>query len=546
MEKKFKTLEQTDYLIVGSGVAGAAICSKLLKNDPNTKILMLEAGNKVEMRNFAQYQNYVVSGDTPYAFCQDENYPDRDKSGENKTNDRNLELRGSRLMMYGGSTVHWGGWSFRLKPEDFRLKTNTGKGIDWPIDYNDLESYYGDAEDYIGVAGNSESEVVPRTSKYPYPAYPYTLEDSLLKNALEKKGYSHDNMPIARHGINDTDSPHPPCQTTGTCKYCPFGARYVAANYLDDMKRYNDYPNFQIRINSFVRNLEMNSKSEADGVTFHDTKEDQWYKVSAKTVIVAAGAIESAKLLLRSKPVDSWPYGVGNDFDLVGRNLITHPYFIYQAEIDENPDRLQPEMNFPTMVSRYFDSKEQQRFGKFILVSTPSAPVPVNEDDKSTSIVKMMQEGKTREQIDAEIKGKSIVQIHGIIEVFSEHKNRVKNLSKINHLGLIETDVEYEKPKNFDCRMEVVEDILEGLFEEMGAKNVKQTMMSWRADHAACLTRMSENEREGVVDKNLKVHGVDNLYICSNASFSSLGAVNPTLTLTALSLRLGDHLIQQQ
>jgi choline dehydrogenase-like flavoprotein len=111
-----------ETIIIGSGVAGAALVSRLLKKNPNASIVMLEAGSKVEMKNFAQYQNYVVTGQTPYSFCQDLNYPDRDKPGENISTDNNLSLRGARLLMYGGSTVHWGGWSFRLKPEDFRLK----------------------------------------------------------------------------------------------------------------------------------------------------------------------------------------------------------------------------------------------------------------------------------------------------------------------------------------------------------------------------------------------------------------------------------------
>ena len=77
----------------------------------------------------------------------------------------------------------------------------------------------------------------------------------------------------------------------------------------------------------------------------------------------------------------------------------------------------------------------------------------------------------------------------------------------------------------------------------MGGVKPKRTMLSWRADHASCTCRMAKTEAEGVVDKNMKVFGVDNLYICSNGAFSSLGTVNPTLTVTALALRLGRHLV---
>lgn len=535
---------KVETIIIGSGVAGAALASRLLKKNPNASIVMLEAGTKVEMKNFAQYQNYVITGQTPYGFCQDLNYPDRDKPGENTSTDKNIQLRGARLLMYGGSTVHWGGWSFRLKPEDFKLKTNTDKGIDWPIDYEELEPYYGQAENYIGVAGNSNSTVVPRSTPYPFPAYPYTLEDQLLKDALKKFNYEFDHMPIARHGITQTDSSHAPCQTTGTCKYCPFGARYVAANYLDDMIRYNDYPNFKIIKQAFVVAINMASKSKAEAVVYIDQTTKEQITLYADQIIIAAGAIESAKLLLRSKS-DFWTKGIGNDNDLVGRNFITHPYFVYQAELDSNPEKLQPEMNFPTLVSRHFDSEAEQKDGKFILMAPPGAPIPENEQGNATSIVQLMQQGYTRAEIDRIITGKTFVQIHGIIEVFSELDNRVENLDKINHLGLIETAITFKQPADFETRMAKVETYLKAIFDEMGAQNMKPTMMSWRADHAACLTRMSDSPETGVVDKNLKIFGTDNLYVLSNASFSSLGAVNPTLTLTALSLRLSDYLNQQ-
>ena len=119
------------------------------------------------------------------------------------------------------------------------------------------------------------------------------------------------------------------------------------------------------------------------------------------------------------------------------------------------------------------------------------------------------------------------------------------NLDKINHLGLIETAITFKQPADLETRMAKVETYLKAIFDEMGAQNMKNTMMSWRADHAACLTRMSDSPETGVVDKDLKIFGTNNLYVLSNASFSSLGAVNPTLTLTALSLRLSDHLNQQ-
>ena len=80
------------------------------------------------------------------------------------------------------------------------------------------------------------------------------------------------------------------------------------------------------------------------------------------------------------------------------------------------------------------------------------------------------------------------------------------------------------------------------IYEAMGAELTDDANVSWRADHAACTCRMSSDPSGGVVNKDLQVHGMDNVLVCSNAVFPNLGAVNPTLTLTALALRLADSL----
>lgn len=529
---------KVETLIVGTGVAGTAVAHKLLHADPNAEILMLEAGPKVKMKDFTLWQNYVVTGNKPYEFTEDLPYPSRDQPGENlNVGKTEIPLQGSRLMIYGGSTVHWGGWSFRLKPEDFHLYSNTGHGIDWPFGYDTLEPYYTQAEHYIGVSGDSEDQCPPRKGPYPFPAFPFTLEDGLPADAMQQLGIPYSHVPIARHGITKTDSPNAPCQTTGTCKYCPFGARFVAGNFLDNMRRFDDFPNLHVRDRSVVEHLIMADRSTVAGAVVRDLRTKERYTIEAGRVLLAAGAIEVPKLLLRSRS-ELFPLGVGNREgdrqDLVGRNFITHPYFGFQATLPSNPKRLQPEMGFPTLVTRYFDSRKEQEAGKFIIIHPNSSP--------SVDLAQGMQNGLTRDEMDAYVEGPVTVQLQGLVEIFSEYDNRVTNLPKVNHLGLIETKVNYSKADGFDEQMEHIADECNRIFTAMGATGMSQNMMSWRADHTACTVRMSDTPELGVVDPNLKVFDVDNLYICSNGVFSSLGAVNPTLTLTALALRLGDHL----
>lgn len=539
---------KTDVLIIGSGVAAAAIANRLLEADPHRDILILEAGTRVKMQDQALWADFMVSGSSyaklPYFKYNDLPYPERDSPGENLSIGKTVvPLNGARVMTYGGSTIHWGGWSFRLKPEDFHLKTNTGAGANWPFDYHTLEPYYCQAECYIGVAGDSNNADPPRSQPYPFPGYPFTAEDQPALKAMQSNHLSIANVPIARHGITNTTSRHAPCKTTGTCKYCPFGARYAAPNFLNDMVNWGNFPNFRIKDNCVVEELLMSSRNRASGARCYDKATGEYLNIDANTVIVASGAIESPKLLLRSRS-EHWPNGVGNDHDLVGRYFVTHPYFVFSATIPENPDRLQPEMDFPTLCTRYYDSAAEQEKGKFILIVPPSAPASLI-NGKTQSITQMMQNGMLPDDIRKAVAGPAQVQIHGMIEIPSEYQNRVLNFDKRNRIGLWETIVDYSQAPDFDDRMKVIGEHVAAIFKAMGAKPNPTPSVSWRADHAACTCRMADDAKDGVIDRDLKVFDVDNLYVCSNAAFPNTGAINPTLTLTALSLRLGEHLVSK-
>jgi choline dehydrogenase-like flavoprotein len=531
---------RADTVIIGSGVAATTVAQKILEADAQASVLILEAGVRVKTKDYGLWEQYMLTRQTPYDQFTDLPYPTRDISGENTSaGGTDMPLNGARVFAYGGSTLHWGGWSFRLKPEDFYLRSNTGEGIDWPFDYNELEGFYCDAERHLAVSGDSEDPLLKRSQPYPFRAFPYTLMDRPMADGLDKLGLTYGHLPIARRGVSKEPSRHAPCQTTGTCKYCPFGARYAACNYLDDMIEWNDWPGLTVRLGAIVDRIVMDGKRRVKGITYWDRETGETRDVEASRVIIAAGAIESAKLLSRSAS-DEWPSGIGNDHDLVGRYLVTHPYFTFEGRLAENPLRLQAEMDFPTLVSRHYDSEAEQAAGKFVLVSPPDAV--------GYRLADAMQKGRSRAEIDKALSGQNVIQIHGMVEVFGRHYNRVTVANdsdgkvNFNRVGLPMTQVEFTKDPDFDKRMDAIQSKVGEIFKSMNAPATGKKTISWRADHAAAVCRMSSKETEGVVDADLKVHGVDNLHVISNAVFPNIGAINPTLTLTALALRLGDHL----
>jgi choline dehydrogenase-like flavoprotein len=168
-----------DFLIIGSGVAATALTERLLENDPSASILILEAGDRVPTKDFAVWQDFLIRGNHPYIHCRDLAYPNPPGGpGENANfGTTRVTLRGSRLFVYGGSTMEWGGWSLRLKPEDFVLRRETGQGADWPFGYEALETHYCQAERHLAVSGNSSDTTVVRAAHYPFKHVPLTFED---------------------------------------------------------------------------------------------------------------------------------------------------------------------------------------------------------------------------------------------------------------------------------------------------------------------------------------------------------------------------------
>jgi len=532
---------KVDTLIIGSGVVATALTKRLLEHKPNMTILILEAGQRYKTKDFGIWENFQVTGDYPYPQMFDLPYPERDKPGENRLVGEGAQiptaftLNGGRALAYGGSTNIWGGWTFRRKPEDFYLKTLTGHALDWPFDYDTLEPYYCQAEDYLAVSGDSKVQDPPRSKPYPFHEFPYSYVDQPVGKAMAKLGISYDHLPIARRGVSAIPSKHAPCQVTGTCDYCPFGARFVAADYMDDLRKWHDYPNLEIRLGVVVMSIRMATKRRAAGVVCRDTATGDQYTIDADRVIVAAGTFESPKLLLRSRSRE-WPNGVGNDSDNVGRYLITHPYMIYAGSLPENPDKMQWELNFPTLVSRYFDTPKEQAKGKFVLVNAPNI--------EAQSIAQMMQAGYSNAKINRVITGAVPISLHGMVEIFGQYENRVTNLDKTNHFGMPESVIHFTPDRAALERIQEIGKVVKRIFEQMGGTYAdgNPSVNSWRCDHAASTCRMSKDPKDGVVDGDLRVHGTDNLYLCGNAVYPNLGSINPTDTVTALAFRLGDHL----
>lgn len=517
-----------DYetILIGSGVAATMLAQALLETNPKASILILEAGPMIELRNRRSWWDLALSpkdGKAPYEFTYDvESGPD----AESTSTGIPWGFKESRVRALGGSTMHWGGWALRYQPEDFACRTRTGQGADWPFGYNEIEPWYTAAEAVLSVGGRADEPGPPRTGPYPLPAFPWSAHESLLADAFEERGLVPGHMPIARFSR---------CMTTGTCRYCPIGSRYTATDHLASLLRDPAHTGLRVQTERPVVAL-VAGPTRVSGVRVLDRNSGEPEFISGDRIVVCAGAYESPKLLLRSVS-EYWPNGIGNRYDQVGRYLVTHTMIRVKGKALKNDEQWFQEYDFPTLMSRTWDNPDRQASGKVFVFNNRSLP--------NTDIAALIAEGKTRQEVEQAVRGTRHAGLDAFVEEFGAFNNRVTLGAGTNKFKLPHTQIEFERSRDYEAE---IARVLVDMTAILGAAgyapaDVKPTdILPPRGDHSSGTCRMGVDEASSVTDRNLLVHGLENLYVCSNAVLPNAAAVNPTLTLSALALRLGAHL----
>jgi choline dehydrogenase-like flavoprotein len=526
-----------DVVFVGSGVAAAIAGAALARS--GTKVLFLEAGPRVDRGTaVATFQDSVAKG-------QNSPFPDQPYAPQREESDFSAyyveagpeTFRGQQARVVGGTTWHWGGLALRFRPNDFQLKSRFGVGVDWPITYDDLEPWYCVAEDELGVAGDSQEDFgSPRTRPYPMPPIPMTYADKQVKASSDPLGYTMAPFPQARNSVWRDGRPQ--CCGNASCvPICPIQAKYDATVHLARAER----AGARVEAQAVVRRVVIGSDRHVQSVRFlrPDRSEGEAH---GRIYVIAAHAIETPKLLLLSA-APGVSGGVANSSDQVGRNLLT--------QIDIGIQGLTRDPVFPYRGPVSTGGIKELRDGPFRSERAAVGMSPSNEGWERAvgpmavalhHIKKGLRGDALKQAIRHDVARQMI--IGSSAEMLPDPANRVELApDQPDGIGIPRPRIYFKYDTYAMKGLEVAHAAQNAIMARLGATQL--TQLGPVADSAIMggTARMGRDAKTSVVDANLRTHDHPNLFIVGSAVFPTITSSAPTLTIAALSARLGAYLL---
>ncbi|AFY51225.1 choline dehydrogenase-like flavoprotein [Nostoc sp. PCC 7524] len=502
-----------DVIIIGTGAGGGTLAYKLAAS--GKKILILERGNFLP-RNKRNWDSHEVM---------------RYRNSENWYDKNGKSIEPNTHYYVGGNTKFYGGALFRLREQDFeKVIHQDGISPEWPLKYQDFAPYYDQAEKLYEVHGKRGLDPTePAThADYPFPAISHEPYIQHICDALKDRGLHPFYLPLAIK-LNEVNRHLSACIRCDTCDGFPCLMNAKADADINGIRPAMAYTNIKLLTNAKVVHLHTSpSGREVTGVEAEIAGTRQIF--SGDIVIVACGAINSAALLLKSAN-DKHPNGLANSSQLVGRNYMAHKFAVIMSLSTE----LNPTVFPKTLAVTDFYWGEAdfaypmgsvQMLGninkdKIAAYGPPLMPNIVAQTIANHSVGWLLI---TEDLPDVNNR----VRVNGE-QLFLEYTNN--NESAFNRLIKRWTEV----LKSIDSRHQ----------KSQISIHIPQNMTVKEVGHQCGTCRFGEDAQTSVLDINCRTHDVDNLYVVDGSFFPSSTALNPTLTIVANALRVGDHLLER-
>jgi choline dehydrogenase-like flavoprotein len=520
-----------DVVIIGSGAGGGTLAWKLAPS--GKRILLLERGPYLP-RERDNWETSAVFVRAKY-HCTEE-WVDQDDH----------EFSPEQNYYVGGNTKFYGAALFRLRPEDFGVVQHHG-GVSpaWPISYQDIEPFYAEAERLYHVHGAAGEDPTdgPRSGDFPYPAVQHEPRIQKVHDDLLRLGLHPSHLPL---GVMLDQDEHGDATHASRCIRCNRvdgfpclvnGKADAQTVCVDPTLAAN--PNVTLLTNAHVTRLDTDQGGRQVTGVVTELADGTATRFSGDVVVVSCGALNSALLLLGSIN-DAHPRGLANGSDQVGRNYMRHNNTaVIALSRTPNPTRLQKTLalndwylkgedwDYPwgsiQMLGKSDGEQLRAMAPRFLAWGAKLTPGGLLQDVAGHGVDFWMS-SEDLPRADSRI----TIEKDGKIRLTLATDNNTEGLTRMR--------------KKFDSMLADL-----GFHEKSHQRGVylHEGMNIAATAHQAGTIRFGADPETSVLDFNCKAHELDNLYVVDSSFFVSIGAVNPTLTIIANALRVGEHLLER-
>ncbi len=536
---------ECDVCIIGSGAGGGPLAHQLSLG--GMRVVVLEKGPHHTEAQFVHDEIKIVRRDFFVPSPDHDPHVVREK-GENTGRRSSM---GWTASCVGGGTVHMAGYFYRLHPDDFRMASKYGASnqrplADWPFSYDDLEPFYGQAERIVGVSGQTGANPFEARRSTPYPLPPVTAHPMAgwLDKACSKLGlhsYPSPRCIITRH-----------YRGRQPCIYCDFCGSYGCEVGAKSSTLVALFPEAlasgrcRIIAGMTAYRIQTDKRGRARSVLAHGAK-GQTCRVEARVICVSAGAIESARLLLRS--------GLANGSGLVGKHLMFSISAGGQGSYRyaDHPRRSTLEDRQPflgrSLQDFYFlpPGVSELAKGGTIRFGFPH-PNPIFRAIQLAHQGERMLWGKTlMQKIQREFRQQKTIEFEtfqdflpnpgtyvdldpSITDPWGEPSARI-NLDEVPHHA---TAGAYLQRKGLE------------ILAAAGADNLIEGSVDTVTGHLIQGTcRAGKDPANSVLDPFCRAHELPNLYVVDGSFMPHAGGVPTTLTILANSFRVAKHILER-
>ncbi len=507
---------QFDIIIIGTGAGGGTLASKLAPS--GKKILLLERGGYIP-REQDNWSTQAVFLDAKY------------KAPETWLDKNGKEFHPGIHYCVGGNTKVYGAALLRMRERDFtEVRHHGGISPAWPISYSDLEPFYTQAEQLYHVHGQRGSDPTEPHASAEYPLPPLAHEPRIqeLHDDMQAIGLRPFPLPMGVRTGNGAIAESP--AVLSHFDGYPDPSEVKADAHVVAVRAALQYPNVTLWTNSLVEKLETDASGKMVSKVIVK-KDGEILELSANMVVVACGAINSAALLLRSAN-DKHPNGLANGSGVVGRHYMAHNNSAMLA-VSKKPN--------PTL------------FGKTLAVNDfywgdQDFPYPMGHIQmlgKSDALTLKDGAPGFAPGLALDVIAKHSIDFWMTSEDLPDPKNRV-TLGADGQIQLHYTENNLEPHRRLEKKLKwILEHV--GCETHIVPNNIylgKKIPLAGTA-HQCGTVRFGNDPASSALNNMCRAHEVKNLYVVDGSFFPSSSAVNPGLTIIAMALRVGQHILGQ-